>query len=79
MLKTGENAADLCSVEDNVSGGLVLSSGVVADLMGDGFDLMSDSCDQEKFLVSRNQDFVRAGVVKVFELNLSPDQEGLFW
>ncbi|GBM00281.1 hypothetical protein AVEN_32630-1 [Araneus ventricosus] len=66
-------------VEVRGSGGLRLPSGVVADLMGDGFELRFDSCDQVKFLVSGGQDFVRAGVVKVFGLNSSPDQEVLFW
>ncbi|GBO32627.1 hypothetical protein AVEN_41520-1 [Araneus ventricosus] len=79
FLEGGVNAGKSCLVEDSGSGGLGLPSGVVADLMDDGFELRSDSCDPEKFLVSGSQDFVRAGVVKVFVLDLSPDQEVLFW
>ncbi|GBL92601.1 hypothetical protein AVEN_123778-1 [Araneus ventricosus] len=72
----------LSLVEDSGSGGLGLSSGVVADLIGDGFDLRkprSKSCHQDTFLVSGDQDFGRVGVVKVIGLNLSPDQEVLVW
>ncbi|GBL93028.1 hypothetical protein AVEN_54659-1 [Araneus ventricosus] len=80
VLEGGINAGKSCLVEDSgrMDLGLGLPSDGVADLMGDGFELRSDSCDQEKFLVSVCQDFVRAGVGKVFGLNLSPDQEVLF-
>ncbi|GBN97524.1 hypothetical protein AVEN_11713-1 [Araneus ventricosus] len=46
------------------------------DLKGDSFymrKLRSNSCDQEKLLVSGDQEIVRAGVT----LNLSPDQKVL--
>ncbi|GBL80034.1 hypothetical protein AVEN_29049-1 [Araneus ventricosus] len=75
VLKGGVNACKLCLFEDNGSGGLGLPSCVVASLNYDNFELRkprSKSCEQEKLLVSGGQDFVRTGVVKVFELNLSP-------
>ncbi|GBN54073.1 hypothetical protein AVEN_157455-1 [Araneus ventricosus] len=82
VLKGGVNAGKLCLVEDTGSGGFGLPSGVVAGLNYDGLNLRkprSKTCDQEKLLVSGGQDFVRAGVVKVFGLNLSLDQGVLFW
>ncbi|GBL77035.1 hypothetical protein AVEN_12687-1 [Araneus ventricosus] len=80
VLKGGVNAGKLSLVEDSGSGGLGLSSGVVADLMDDGFILRmtrSKSCAREKLLDRGGQDFGRSGIVKVFGLNPSSDQEVL--
>ncbi|GBM57429.1 hypothetical protein AVEN_24204-1 [Araneus ventricosus] len=82
VLEGEVNVGKLCLVDDIGSGGLGLSSGVVADLMDDGFSLRMTrfkSCVREKLLDRGGQDFGRAGVVKVFGLNLCPDQEVLVW
>ncbi|GBM90852.1 hypothetical protein AVEN_49815-1 [Araneus ventricosus] len=78
VLKGGMNSGKLCLVEDSGSGGFGLPSGVVAVLNYDGLDLRklrSKSCDQEKLLASKGEDFVIEGIVKVFGLTLSPNQE----